>query len=281
MLSAQLIGILAGLASAFIWGSGDFAGGLAARQGRHFQVVTLSALAGLVLLIPAALLRGETLPSPASLAWSWAAGFSGAAGIAALYRALSTGSAAVVAPTAGVVGATVPVIVGSWLEGLPGGTQSAGILAGLAGIWLVSRPASPEGASGRSELTLAVLAGIGFGGFFVCIAQVEAGLLFGPLAVAKLAALAFGAAILALQRQPVPSPASNPLALLAGVFEVGGNLFYLIAVRYIPLSVAAVLASMYPASTVLLAMIVLRERVRGWQALGVILCLVAVVLVTV
>jgi drug/metabolite transporter (DMT)-like permease len=130
-------------------------------------------------------------------------------------------------------------------------------------------------------LILAVLAGIGFGGFFVCIAQVEAGSLFAPLAVAKLAALAFGVVILILQRRPIPSPTGNPLALLAGVFDAGGNLFYLIAVHYIALAVAAVLSSMYPAATVILAMIVLRERVQGWQALGVILCLAAVILVTI
>jgi uncharacterized membrane protein len=155
--------------------------GTGGRRGRHFEVVTLSALAGLAIFIPAALLRGESLPSPAGLAWSCAAGISGAAGIAALYRALSTGSAAVVAPTAGVVGAAVPVIVGSWLEGLPDGTQMAGILVGLAGIWIVSKPAGlkqPQAEPidpGRSG-------GDRFGGFFVCIAQVEAGVLFAPLA---------------------------------------------------------------------------------------------------
>ena len=292
MFSTQLSGILSALASAFVWGSGDFAGGLAARRINHFQVVALSAMAGLILNVLAALLLREPFPSPVTIAWACAAGLSGAVGVAYLYRGLSTGSAAVVAPTSGVVAAIIPVIVGSLLEGLPGGAQLVGILVGLAGIYLVSRPhpaasnnsgqnlAGGGAARGRSEFPLALAAGAGFGGFFVLIAQVEADSLFAPLAFSKLAAFAFGALVLIAQRRSTQSLALNPLALLAGVLDAGGNLFYLVAVRYVTLAVAGVISSMYPASTVILSMAFLRERILRFQAVGVLLCLAAVAMIT-
>src|SRR3990172_4488169 len=99
MIPANLFGIISGLASALVWGTGDFVGGVAARRASQFKVVALSALAGLSVLIPAAVLAGESFPSGRTIAWSLAAGISGAVGIAALYHGLSTGAAATVAPT--------------------------------------------------------------------------------------------------------------------------------------------------------------------------------------
>jgi drug/metabolite transporter (DMT)-like permease len=297
MLPSSLIGILSGLTSAFVWGSGDFAGGLASRRITQFQVVTISALVGVIILSLVAFLRREPFPSSGSIVWSLAAGLSGVIGVAALYQGLSTGSAAVIAPTSGVVAAIIPVIASVFLEGLPSATQVLGISLGLAGIYLVSRPlpgasspremdaTSSEAARGSSEFTLALLAGAGFGGFFVMIAQVEPDLLYGPLAFAKLSAFVLGCLILLIRERSlrglsVRTMALNPLAVLAGVLDAGGNLFFLIAVRYVPLAVAGVLASMYPAATVILAMAVLHQRIVRFQAIGVLLCLAAVAMVT-
>src|SRR3990172_5109881 len=127
MLPSHLLGILYGLTSAVVWGSGDFVGGLAARRIHQFQVVALAALVGAAIFVPFAILLNEPVPSTASLAWSAAAGISGAVGVAAFYRALSTGVSAMVAPTAAVVGAAIPVLVAGVLEGLPSPSRGVGI----------------------------------------------------------------------------------------------------------------------------------------------------------
>jgi drug/metabolite transporter (DMT)-like permease len=126
---------------------------------------------------------------------------------------------------------------------------------------------------------LAFAAGLGFGGFFILIAQVPGAGVFAPLLVARLAALAAALMLLAARRVPLPGLGSNPVALLAGVLDAGGNIFYVLAQRLTRLDVAAVLASLYPAATVLLAWIVLKERVSPAQWSGAALCLAAVVLI--
>jgi drug/metabolite transporter (DMT)-like permease len=230
-----------------------------------------------LIFFPLAILLEEPVPSPASLAWSAAAGLSGAIGIAAFYRALSTGAAAMVAPTAGVIGAALPVLVATILDGIPSTLHAVGIAAGLAGIWLVSKPTDGSARASAAEFRLALLAGLGFGGFFVFIAQLEAGLVFAPLVVAKLAALGFGTIVMLARGLPFPRPAANPLALLTGVLDAGGNLFYLLAQQYTTLAIAAVLSSMYPVMTIYLSRMLLQERVVRRQVAGIALCLAAVV----
>jgi drug/metabolite transporter (DMT)-like permease len=157
----------------------------------------------------------------------------------------------------------------------------------LGGIALVSaEPTDPATAgkrmqlrTGSREIGLAMLSGLGFGGFFVFISLGQDGELFAPLVVAKLASLAVGLILLGRQRLPLPSPGSNPVALLAGVLDVGGNVFYLLARQLTRLDVAAVVASMYPAVTVLLAHRLLHEGVSRMQWLGLALCLASVSLI--
>jgi len=122
-------------------------------------------------------------------------------------------------------------------------------------------------------------AGVGFGSYFVCIAQADSAGLFAPLVAAKAASLLVGLVMVALLRQGIPSPNKSPAALLAGVLDAGGNVFYMLAQQYSRLDVAAVLTSMYPAATVVLAAVLLKERVAGFQWLGVALCLGAVSLI--
>jgi drug/metabolite transporter (DMT)-like permease len=281
MNSPHSLGVISGVLSALIWGAGDFIGGLATRRSTPFAVVAVTGLAGVAIMLPAALLAGEPMPSGATIAWAVAAGLCGAAGVAALYRGLAMGAAAIVAPTSAVVAAALPVVAGSILEGLPPASDLAGIAVGLAGIWLVSRVPDASTAAGRSGLILGLLAGAGFGAFFVLIAQVEEGLLFTPLVFSKLTALIFGLTVLALQQRGLPSLRRNPLAVVSGVLDAGGNLFFLYAAQTTTLAVAAVLASMYPAVTVGLSALVVHERIRRVQAAGVLLCLAAVAMISV
>lgn len=273
------MGILLALTSAIVWGTGDFAGGFATRRGGQFQVLALSALSGIVLLVVLAWATGEAPPSLASSGWAASAGLVGAVGLACLYRGLAIGNAATVAPTAAVVTATLPVVFASLTAGLPKATQIAGFALALAGIWLVARTTSSS-RSGESGLKLAIIAGCGFGAFLTLIAQVEPGLVFGPLAVARSLTLVTACLATVVSRQSFPGLFSNPVALLAGMFDAGGNIFYLLARQHTRLDVAAVLSSLYPAATVVLARVISSEPVTRMQWFGAAVCLAAIGLIT-
>ncbi|MCJ7513300.1 MAG: DMT family transporter, partial [Anaerolineales bacterium] len=217
-------------------------------------------------------------PAPADWGWAIAAGISGAIGVTALYRGLAMRAAAIVAPTAAVVGAAVPVAAGLVVEGLPSLAQALGFATGSLGIWLVS--ASPGLGFGerRQSLWLAIGAGIFIGGFLVMIAQVSDANVFGPLAIAKATGTLVAVLVLLSMRTAMPSLTAHPLALLAGVLDAGGNVLFVLSSRFIRLDVAAVLSAMAPAMTVVLSAAIVREAVSRWQVLGVLLCLSAIVL---
>lgn len=281
MYLSHFLGVLFALASSFLFGGGDFSGGLASRRSDKFQVITLSSLTGAMLLLAFAFIRRESFPSLESALWAALAGTSGAIGLAALYRALSMGNAAIIAPTAGVVGAALPVLFAAFVQGLPSREQSAGFLLAIVGIWLVTMSPSEGHVTLRNGLFLAVLAGLGFSGFFILIAQVEEGALFAPLVVAKLASLGLAISLIMTRRLPLPSITDNLVALLAGALYAGANAFYLLATRFTRLDVAVVLASLYPAVTVFLSRVVLREQISKPQWIGVGLCLAAITLITI
>jgi drug/metabolite transporter (DMT)-like permease len=236
---------------------------------------------GLLTLLLAMLLRGEGWPSASSMAWGAAAGISGAAGIAALYRGLADAQAALVAPISAVVGVILPVVVGIAKEGPPPALRWAGIAAGLLGIWLVSADAGRDDNAPRRGLALAIAAGLGIGGFFVLISQVEAGSVFGPLVLAKAFAVLFAGVLLLFRRQRLPSILGNRNALVAGVFDAGGNVFFLVASHLTRLEIAALIASMSPAVTVALAAALLRQKATVRQVAGVVVSLLAIGLLVV
>jgi drug/metabolite transporter (DMT)-like permease len=278
--ATNLLGIVFALLSSFVWGAGDFTGGFATRRTHQFQVLVLSAASGLVVLIAAAILLGESFPSPGSIAWAALGGAAGGLGIAALYRALSIGQNASVAPTAAVIGAAMPVVFSAFSLGLPAPTKLAGFGLALAGIGLVSSGPAPAGGASRSGMLLACLAGVGFGGFFIFLGQVESGKILTPLIVSRSLTLVTGLALMRFKRLPLPALTANPTALLAGLLDAGGNLFYILARQYTRLDIAAVLSSLYPASTILLAGLILKEKASWGQWLGAVLCLGAIGLIT-
>lgn len=273
------MGILLALASAVVWGSGDFAGGRAARRADVFQVLALSAVSGIVLLVVCAGLWREALPARQSVAWAAAAGVTGAVGIAALYRGLALGSAATVAPTAAVITAAFPVIVGAMTRGLPSVWQSVGFLIAMAGIWLVARSGS-DADRPASALRLAVVAGLGFGGFLVLVARVHADSVFLPLAVTRSVNFITALAILRARGVALPAPGGHPVALLAGALDTGGNVLFLLARQHTRVDIASVLSSFYPIATVALARLLLGEPVTRTQWIGAAACLIAVGLIS-
>ena len=277
----HLLGILFALISAAMWGGGDFSGGLATRRMSPFQALTAGAVSGLVILLCLALLLDEPIPSSADVLWSALAGVAATVSIASLYYALAVANSAIVAPTSAVIGAAIPVLFGILFQGLPKVTQFFGFLAGLLGILLVTRSASGTDLGDRRGLWSAIVAGIGFGGYFILIGQVQPGAVFAPLIVSKIVTLLLCLAVLVMRRERLPSLRGIPIALLAGILDAGGNIFYLLAQHSIRLDVAVVLSSMYPAFTVILAYFSLGERISATQWAGVTLCIVAISLIAI
>jgi len=280
MLPTNLIGIIFAIISAAVWGSGDFSGGQAARKSHQYQVLMLAALSGMVVLVISALIRGEGIPSGHTIFWAAMAGSAGALGMAALYRALSMGNIASVAPTSAITCAALPVIFGLVTTGLPKFVQLAGFALAFLGIWLVSRSPSARDKTFREGMTLGFLSGIGFGGFFIFIALVDKGQVFIPVLIARTVTFGISLVMLRLKHLPVPGLRSNPIAILAGVLDTGGNIFYLLATQYTRLDIAALVSSFYPVMTVILAGIVLKEKESLPQWAGIILCLLALTLIT-
>jgi drug/metabolite transporter (DMT)-like permease len=278
---ASLLGVLFALTSAAVWGGGDFTGGLATRRSSQFHVLALASLSGMAVLLVCVLLWRESFPSWRSIVWAALAGASGAIGIAALYRALSLGHAATVAPTAAVISAAMPVGFSALMEGLPAPARLSGFVLAFTGIWLVTGSLSAGDKVSRLGLLLACLAGVGFGGFFILLGQVEPGKVFTPLLIARWVAFCAALLMIRVYRLSLPTLTSNPTALLAGVLDAGGNIFYLLARQFVRLDVAAVLASLYPVSTVLLARAILHETISRSQWAGVVICLMAIALITV
>jgi drug/metabolite transporter (DMT)-like permease len=271
--------VVLSLIGAVSYGLADFVGGFGSRRTSPWAVALLSQVGGgLVLLVVAAALGGD--PVTADWWWAIAAGVANGLGTAALYRGLARGRMGVVAPVSGVGAATLPVLVAVLLGERPPAVVWAGILIALPGIWLVAREPATGPVSGPSGLVDGVLAGLGFGGLFVCLAQIpeEAGFL--PLAVNQLFAGVVIVLIALTLRSPwVPREAAALFGIGAGLLAGLATGAFLLATQTGFLSVAAVITSLYPAVTVLLAALVLREHIHRGQAAGLALCALAVTLV--
>jgi drug/metabolite transporter (DMT)-like permease len=258
---------------------GDFSGGLAARRSDPFRAVFFAYCVGLAAMLIVAVARGERLTSPADLGWGALAGLSGMVGVGSLWGGFTVGRMGIIAPLSAVLSAALPVIFGGFSEGLPRAIQLVGFATALAGIWLLSRP---EHLSGRPKgLGFAVLAGLGFGGFFIGLDRVGPNALFWPLAAARAACVAV-MAVFALATRRRVSLWRSPLGLfvLAGILDVGGNLFFLLAIQNGRLDVTAVLGSLYSAVTALAAWWVIKERMNRLQILGVCVAVLAIILIT-
>ena len=270
--------VLLSLSAAITWGAGDFSGGIAARRADIFGVVAFAHGAGLVVMLALARLLGEPWPGLHEFLWAAAAGISNGIAIAAFYRALAISKMGITAPIAAVITAMLPVIVGTAREGLPGPFQLSGFLLALPAIWMIAKP---ERADGRPRgIGLAIVAGMGFSGFLVLIRYGASTSAFMPIALARLSSVLLMLIIILRNRRPwLPSVAPMWIAVIAGVFDAIGGGFFLLAAHRGRLDVAAVLSSLYPASTVLLARIFLKEQLTLVQKIGIAGALIAVPLI--
>jgi len=280
MFDGHIASAALGLASAASWGAGDFCGGVATKRAGVYAVVIGAHLVGAVLFVALAVTLGETVPPPASLLWCGAAGVIGALGLLALYRALADGRMGMAAPISGVLSAAVPVVAGALLQGSPGALTLAGFALAFVAVWLVSQ--TDEGRVHLRELLLPVAAGLSFGVFIAIVSRMSGSVVFWPLVAARVASLSVLTLVAVVARQPSrPTRQQWPIVSLAGLFDAGGNACLVAAAHAGRLDVAAVLSSLYPASTVLLASWILKERITRWQSAGLVAALAAIAMITV
>jgi drug/metabolite transporter (DMT)-like permease len=270
------------LLGAVAYGVSDFIGGLASRRTSVWPVAVLACAGAFVsVLVLAFAVPGH--PRTEDLMWGLLAGIGSGAGTAFLYRGLAGGRMGVVAPVSGVGATTLPVLIGILAGERPSALVWLGIVSALPGIWLVSREAPEHGHEpGSSGLLDGILAGVGFGMLFAALGQIPASAGYWPFAANQLASvLSVTAACLLLGGDPIPRVAIQWWGLGSGLLAAIAGLSFLLATHHGLLSVSAVLTSLYPAFTVLLAALVLRERIHRVQGAGLALCSVAVVLVAV
>jgi drug/metabolite transporter (DMT)-like permease len=284
---------LVALAAALGWGGGDFAGGMGVKAAggslrSALRVILLSHFTSFAVLATIVLLRHDPMPHGALLAWGLLAGFAGGASVAAFYIALSHGEMGVSAAISGLLAAAIPALVSLMLEGAPGVLRLAGFAFAFIAIWVIAAGPSPEN-SGRGTLGLAVFAGLGFGVYFVALRMANPLGIFLPLAIARIGSLTTcGLALIVLllrgsaedNRAGRINAAAIRWALGVALLDTSGNVLFVWATRLGRLDVAAVLASLYPASTIMLAAWKLHERPTRRQVAGMAMAVAAVAMIT-
>jgi uncharacterized membrane protein len=273
------------LLAAVTYGAADFLGGITTRRATMMGAVLVTQGAGLVLLLLATPLLPDAVVTGADLVFGAVAGVTGSVGVALLYLALAIGPMSVVAPVTAVCAAVVPLGIGLVLGERPHPLAAAGVVLALIAVGLLSQTeaAATHTASpprlGRG-VRVALASGVAVGLFFAALAQTSAGAVLWPLAISRSVSITLFLSLALATGRPagVPRPALLP-ALACGALDMVANAFYLAAVRQGQLGLVATLASLYPASTVLLARIVLGERLGSWQQLGVAGAVAAIVLI--
>jgi drug/metabolite transporter (DMT)-like permease len=278
-----MLAVALGLSSSLCWGFADFLGGLQSRRVRVLAVLLISQATGLVAIAIGLAIARPHAPALVDLWPAAAAGLAGAIALSAFYRALAIGTMSIVAPIS-ATGAAVPVIVGVATGDRPAALQLAGIVAAVVGVVLASRELDephPAGrVPGRTSILLALVAALGFGTFFVGMnAGADVSVPWALLAN-RIASVSAVLIVVAALRVPMPDTPRRaaPLALV-GLLDAGANGHYALGTTHGLVSVVAVCGSLYPVATVVLARVVLGERVRRVQEVGIVAALAGVALI--
>ena len=315
-------GAVLGLGAAALWGGGDFSGGMGVKRagggiGAALRIVLMSHTASFLTLLLVERVRGDAFPHGAVLAWGIAAGVAGGLSLTAFYTALSRGAMGAAAAVSGLLAAAIPAIVGIAQQGSPGTRALAGFAIAAAAIWLIAAGEAVHGvetaeeaahehdladaakrdakvraarkAATRQTMLLAVLAGAGFGVYFICLKMANPAGVVWPMATARMGSLSICGLMLlgrSLRRWDSAEDSSVRItrgavgwALATALLDTSGNLMFVAATRAGRLDMASVLASLYPASTILLAALTLGERPTRRQAVGMVAAAAAVVMI--
>ena len=283
-----MISILYGILSAASWGAADFIGGIATKRTAAYRVLFLAEVASLFPFLITAILIREPVPPIRDLVWGAAASLVGLAGLTILYRALADGRMSITAPTSAMLAAVVPVIFGLLTLGIPAPATIIGFGLAFGAVWLISQTDALnwrlplQGLRNLSDLRLPLFSGIFFGFYFVLIHNATQHAFFWPLVAARFAGfVAFGLYALITHQPALPPRDVWGYSIVNGLIDIAGNAFFVLSAQAGRVDVAAVLGAFYPASTVLLAWILLKERVNYVQATGIALAFAAIVLFTV
>lgn len=274
--------ILFGLLSAITYGAADFAGGITSRRANSYAVVIWADVLAMPILVVAAWLSGDTFPSTRGVWLSLVSGLFGGTGILLLYRSFAEGKMSVAAPVSALMAGVLPVVVGMIKQGLPGAYVLAGMALALVAIWFIAREEGSALQFNWENVRLPLFAGLLFGMFFVLMDDIGSESILWPIFLLRISAVVILVLIARVTRQPINPPFRQwYFLLLISVFDVTGNMFFLLANREGRLDVAAVLASLYPGATVLLAWIFLKEHISRSQWFGVLLAIVAIALIAI
>lgn len=266
--------------SALSYGIADFSGGLAGRKSPVSAVVAWSQAVGIIVALIAVPIIGGTKLTAWAWLWGALAGLCGAAGLSSLYRGLATGLAAVVSPTAAVAGTALPVLAGFLLGERPGLLTWLGVALAIPAVLLLSVEHGDHKGAVMKSLKMGLIAGLGFGGFFIFIARTPDNSGIWPLVAARSASVPALIIITLIQRKPLALVKGSRLAALgAGAMDMAANVFYLLAARSGMLITAVVITALYPAPTVLLQRMVFKERLGPARIAGLILALTGVVII--
>jgi len=276
-----LLSIVYGILSAGAWGAADFIGGLASKRTSPYRILFLAEIAGLIPFTALALLTREPIPSAADMLLGAGSSLLGLTGLLFLYRALADGQMTVAAPVSALFAALIPVIFGFFSLGAPSLTTLIGFGLAFLAVWFISQTDMANWRFSFADLRLPLFSGLFFGLYFIAIHQATLNAFFWPLVAARGAGfVAFGLYALIARQPAMPPREVWGLSIINGIIDIGGNAFYVLAAQTGRIDVAAVLGALYPASTVLLAWIVLKERISWLQTFGVLLAFGAIILFT-
>jgi drug/metabolite transporter (DMT)-like permease len=284
------------VAAVFLWGAADFSGGYGSRRANAFVLTAFSHASAFALMITVAFILHPEFPPLTSIAWGLAAGAIGGFSLAIFYRALASGQMGLTAPIAALLGAAIPTLADIALEGAPGRWTIAGFALAIFAIWLMTRPEQPRDVKGYvsagsatdagqeendlsgppRSVAMAALAGVGFAGFYLCVHQATGS----PVWIAATSRVAsFTTTAIAVIATRAPIRLDRPriaLGMLAGFLDITASALFIYASQRGRLDEAVVITSLYPAVTVLLARLVLKEQFSRWKVVGLLAALVAV-----
>lgn len=270
-----------GLMAAGAWGGSDFVGGVGARRAPALLVVASGHIVSGLLLLAWCLGVHLPLPGHHSLIYAIVGGFEGSLALALFYRALAMGAMGLTAALTGLITALVPVVYSFFVDGPPSLQTVAGLALGLTAIWLITHtPANGGAASPPKALLLGALAGAGFGSQLILFKLAGDGGLMWTMTSARAAGCAAMILVILIRPPKAPWRGFWQTGILAGLLDTAGNLFYIRASQLGRLDVAAVVCSLYPAGTIVLAALVLRERPTARQIAGMAVALCAVMLLS-
>jgi len=278
-----MIAALFGLAAALSWGTCDFAGGLASRKVGPYRAVFITEFLGFSLVLLILPFSNEPIPALSTFLWSMGAGIFSTIGLLALFQAMQHGRISIAAPISAVLAAVVPVIVGSVLDGIPQTMVLFAFVLALLAVILISNEKETETSTpiSRKFISLALLSGTSFGIYFVMMNRAGQNAVIAPMMIGRFAAMLVTGSYLLFGRKSFKIESGNwHLLFLSAFFGVGGNAFYILAGQTGRLDVTAVLSSLYPGMTVLLAWLILKEKLQLSQWFGILLALIAIVMIT-